>query len=205
MKLKWYSIASLSFPASWAAIAIAALLSFIYLTIRKEKEAADLVSNAFFIFVLAWKLSVILFHFQMTLKNPLTILYFNGGIKGYWIAIVASLLYLANKINRSHKVRNELFLDIWIFTVLIYELAFFILNGEQLLIASGQIVVMILFYTLIRWKSDQLKWHLQLLILFTAFQGFIYSLKGQLLSVPMLTYVVASLIIGYFIQRRLNE
>ncbi len=203
--MKWYSMISLSFPASWAAIVIASLLLFLYLFVQNEKEAANLWSNAFFSFIIIWKLTVILFYFKMTMKNPLTIVYFNGGLKGYWIAFVISLLYFAYKMTRSNKIGRNLIGEAWIFLIMAYEFTFFILNEESMLLSVSQFIVHLLFLVSIKLKFKQKESMIQAIVLFTAFQGFIYSIKGQLLSVPMLSYVVASLIIVVFIQRRANE
>lgn len=205
MEMKWYSMISLSFPASWAAIVIASLLLFLYLFVQNEKEAANLWSNAFFSFIIIWKLTVILFYFKMTMKNPLTIVYFNGGLKGYWIAFVISLLYFAYKMTRSNKIGRNLIGEAWIFLIMAYEFTFFILNEESMLLSVSQFIVHLLFLVSIKLKFKQKESMIQAIVLFTAFQGFIYSIKGQLLSVPMLSYVVASLIIVVFIQRRANE
>ncbi|MFK4997227.1 hypothetical protein ACI2OX_05345 [Bacillus sp. N9] len=39
-------------------------------------------------------MSVIVFQLPFVIANPMTILYFNGGIKGYWLAIIAVCMYL---------------------------------------------------------------------------------------------------------------
>ncbi|RST77515.1 hypothetical protein D4T97_003260 [Siminovitchia acidinfaciens] len=193
--MKWYSIGSLSFPASWAAIAAALILAYIYLRLQGEKQAAELYSNAFFIFVLTWKLSVILFYFETTVKNPLSIVYFNGGIRGYWLGIAAGFLYLFFAGKKS--AVNKLHVQVWIVVITIYELVFFLLNNGHILLSGFQIIGSILILLLTKKQSGNTVWSIQILILFICFQGLVYSMAGNLFSIQMMTYSAGALFLGW--------
>ena len=188
--MKWYTIGPLSFPASWAAIGTAFLLTSLYFVIQRKKAVADDMGNAFFIFFLIWKLSVILLQFSTVIKNPLMILYFNGGWKGYALGMAGAFIYLCVKVLQN-RLNSSLLVEAWMFSVLVYELAFYLLNARHILMGSIHILGAILFFLWTRKKAGQTIWQLQLLILFTCFQAFIYSFKGDMLSAPMATYVAA--------------
>lgn len=50
--------------------------------------------NAVVIWIISWKLSLLLFEPRSVLKNPLSLLYYNGGIQGIWLAVLLSGLYV---------------------------------------------------------------------------------------------------------------
>lgn len=186
--MKWYTIGSLTFPASWAAVGAAFLLTSLYFVIQRKKAVADDIANAFFIFFLTWKLSVILFQLSATLKNPMAILYFNGGWKGYVLGMAVALMYLYVQVLRG-RLSSGLLVEAWVFSVSIYELAFYLLNGQHIIIGVIHVLGSSLFLFGIRSKAGKKTWQLQLLILFTCFQALVYSFKGDMLSAPMATYV----------------
>lgn len=187
--LKWYSIGAVTFPASWAAIAAAFAAVVIYLKIRREKQAADVYGNAFFIFIVTWKLSFVLFQWKMSIKNPLSILYFNGGIKGYWLGVAAVMLYLWRERKKSRIQGDGLPIEIWVYLVAVYEILFYLLNNGHILLSGIQFTIGIFFLLWIRKKLKDPVWTRQLLILYTCFQGLFYSFQGGILSTPMLTYI----------------
>lgn len=188
--MKWYSIGSLSFPASWAAIGTAFLLTPLYFIVQGKKAAADYIGNAFFILFLIWKLSVILFQFATTIKHPLAILYFNGGWKGYALGMACAFIYLGVQVLRS-RVSSGLLVEAWVFSAFVYELVFFLLNQQHMIIGVIHVLGAFLFLFWTRSKAGQTTWQFQLLILFTCFQALAYSFNGNMLSAPMATYVAA--------------
>ncbi|RST61259.1 hypothetical protein D5F11_004255 [Siminovitchia terrae] len=195
--MKWYSVGSLSFPASWVAIAFAFIGAYLYLRLTQEKQAADLYSNAFFILILTWKLSVILFQFETIIKNPFSIVYFNGGMKGYWLGIAAAFLYFFLSEKKSQVQENTLHVKVWIVIITVYELVFYLLNKEHILFAGLQLIGGIAFFMLLNKNSGNPIWGIQILVFFTCFQGLIYSLEGNLLSVPIATYTSGTLLIAW--------
>ena len=183
--------------ASWVAIVSAILITSLFLYVRKEKVIADWYSNAVFLFILTWKLSVILFQFKMAISHPLTLLYFNGGMKGYWLGIAAIGIYTFFKLKRTSSVIIP-----WILTAAMYEFISKILGESHLWLTISQLTVNMVFLVFVIRSKGQLPWRIQLLILFTFIQGFIYSISGELLSVPMVTYVVIAIFLSFFTRNR---
>jgi peroxiredoxin len=55
-----------------------------------DKKSYDRPFEAILIWLVTWKLSVLLSNLQSVMENPLSLLYFNGGEPGAWIAAAAA-------------------------------------------------------------------------------------------------------------------
>lgn len=89
----YLEIANITIPALWVAVVAALFIaSAIYRFFSREK-VGDWYWNGFFLYFLIWKLSYILFHLDMFIDIPLSILYFNGGTKGHLLAILLLISY----------------------------------------------------------------------------------------------------------------
>lgn len=122
-RMNWYTIGSFTFPASWAAIVISFLLTGIILRLLfKKQNIVDLYGNAVFIFIIIWKLSIVIFDFKTTISNPMTIVYFHGGLKGYWLGIMTVCIYLIYICYKKHCFYQEkaIMVFAWMMTVSIY-------------------------------------------------------------------------------------
>ncbi|WP_335871581.1 hypothetical protein [Bacillus sp. 2205SS5-2] len=192
--MSWYHIGAFYFPASWVAIVFAVSVTGVYLHFTQSKEVRDLYSNLLFTIFLTWKLSVLLFDFTTSIHHPFTIVYFHGGVKGFILGVLFSLFYLWNRPNQ------RVFLQAWVILIVVYEGAFLCFNQEltpALLLLN---VVNLLFLAWF-WKSGRnTVSEIPLLCLFTLFQGTLYSVRGELLSAPMLIYAI--MLIFFTIQQR---
>lgn len=68
-----------------------------------QDDCDSIAINAFMIWLMVWKGSILLFDPVTTIQHPLTLLYYDGGIKGRWIATVITGLYLVYKTRRDKK------------------------------------------------------------------------------------------------------
>lgn len=66
--------------------------------------------NAIVIWVISWKLSVLLFEPRSVLTNPMSLLYYNGGNRGIWVAVLLSCLYLWYAV-RKERMDKVLYID----------------------------------------------------------------------------------------------
>lgn len=207
--MNWYTIGSFTFPASWAAIVISFLLTGIILRLLfKKQNIVDLYGNAVFIFIIIWKLSIVIFDFKTTISNPMTIVYFHGGLKGYWLGIMTVCIYLIYICYKKHCFYQEkaIMVFAWMMTVSIYELGIGLLNGYAFWLVGFQIIVNAAMLIWLKQKLQDFQWLVQLLILFTMFQVFFYSMRHELLTVPVLTFiVVAAALLCYLFDRRENN
>lgn len=169
----------------------ACLLTTIGLYILKKKSLADWYGNAIFIWLLTWKFTVLLFQFPLILAQPLTILYFDGGIKGYWLGLFVTGLYALYKIKYQSLRVSDIY-QTWICSMIFYEILYAILNYGSFLWTGIQMFIGILFLVFVS-KKNQFIWKEQLLILYTGVQAILYSVHDTLLSIPMVTYLLMAI------------
>lgn len=188
----WYSIGSFTFPASWAAILFSFFVTFLFLYFW-HKRLSDWYSNAIFYFLIVWKLSIIIVDFQTVIQYPMTILYFNGGVAGYWIGLVVVLLYALKKDLHSSNV-----MIVWVVTVTAFEAADHVLLSQYVMgITQLVINAMLLFFFVKKIKGPQKEvWSLQLIVVFTLIQLLFNSFGGFHLTMNTWTYL---LVMGYLI------
>lgn len=199
--MKWFSLGPVTVPATWAAIVAAFIITSAFLFVRKKKALGDWYGNVIFTFILTWKLSVIIFHFKLTINNPSNILYFNGGMKGYWLGIAAAILYTIYSKKKLISSYGEIILS-WILTVTVYELVLGILNQATIWLTLSQFFINLVFLSLAISKKENHRWMLQIVILVTCLQGLAYSLKANFLSVPIATYGLLALFFAFLMKKR---
>ncbi|WP_165972130.1 redoxin domain-containing protein [Paenibacillus piri] len=80
------------------AAAVAAGLGAMKLYVRRGQDSTtksyDRVYEALLIWLLVWKLSMLLTDFQSVWESPISLLYFSGGVKGAWIAAAVVVGYV---------------------------------------------------------------------------------------------------------------
>lgn len=67
--------------------------------------------DAIGLWVIVWKGSYLVFHFVEFIQYPLSLLYFDGGVKGRWLATLAVLAYIwyrFSKLNLSFRVMVDI-------------------------------------------------------------------------------------------------
>ncbi|MBS4208361.1 hypothetical protein [Bacillus sp. FJAT-50079] len=189
----WLSFGSLTLPTAWLAIIIASLLTTGMLFLLKRKKEADYYSNAILLFILTWKLSVIIFQWSFVVANPMTIIYFDGGIKGYWLGIIVACTYLFVTIRRQMDWAT--IFQAFLLTMVIYELTIKIVEEISItmklifLLVNGSFAIA----TMLKGREDS--WRSQLIILFPIMQILLYSFHDRIFSSPIITYVVASMML----------
>ena len=84
---KMFIIGSLTVPSTWIALITAFVVAYSAVRIRIGKYTADILLDAVFYFIIVWKLSVIFTNFNTVIKSPLSIIYFDGGILGFYLGL----------------------------------------------------------------------------------------------------------------------
>ncbi|MFI8687976.1 hypothetical protein [Rossellomorea sp. NPDC077527] len=196
----WYTIGSFTFPSSWGGILASLILTYLFLYFW-NREASDWYSSAVFIFIIVWKLSVIVVDYPMVIEHPLTILYFHGGKIGYWLGILTTLIYIYLK----KRVSSTNVITSWISTVVFFEMVYHLLELDFLLavihfITNGTLLVFLLK------KSNGPKWDLwavQFVIVFTLLQFFFQSiLEGFAFTTVTWTYLAVMIYLILLYGRR---
>ncbi|MDM5315198.1 TlpA disulfide reductase family protein [Fictibacillus sp. b24] len=110
----YLSIGSFPVKMVWLAILGSALIAYgiISLKLRKEtdkKQLLDVLSNAVVLYWLVWKISYAVLHPLLIVKQPLNILYFNGGETGLVLGIIVAVVYLLWTSGKQELDRSRVF------------------------------------------------------------------------------------------------
>ncbi|MFL0584832.1 TlpA family protein disulfide reductase [Solibacillus silvestris] len=94
--MTYVTLGQFNIPIAWLAF----LLAIFYSDFRSQK--ADVATNKLlehlvFTYILVWKFSYILFSLSDFLKAPLSLVYFDGGLKGHVLALVVFAFVLYRK------------------------------------------------------------------------------------------------------------
>lgn len=84
----------------WLVLAISGTLVYIVLILRLKaveslnKGVQEIIVDSLMISGFVWKFSLIIFDPVKFVNNPLTLIYFSGGIRGFLLALVIAAAYL---------------------------------------------------------------------------------------------------------------
>lgn len=166
-----------------------------------RKKAGEWYWTASFIYFLVWKLSYIVFNLNMFLDMPLSIVYFNGGTKGHFFALVILSVYLLFFALKKHPSINDESGEIYLYYFLCNELVMKILQQKTLEIILH---FSILAGFLILLKKNKLSLSNQILIMIIMLKLLVSSIFHSFLSVEVLsfTWIGITMLILSTIKRR---
>ncbi|MEK8127669.1 hypothetical protein WMW72_07030 [Paenibacillus filicis] len=82
--------------------------------LRHRPERSVIVSyagNAFWLWVIVWKASFVLFHLAEFIHQPVSLLYFDGGARGKWMASLIAAAYTGYRLSKQ-KLPMKVWIDI---------------------------------------------------------------------------------------------
>lgn len=186
---QYFLIGKVSIISSWIALTLSFVIAYSVVRIKYGKEAALLLGDVVFYFILVWKLSVLVTDFKTVVEFPLSIIYFNGGTVGIFLGIgVAALKVFIEMTN--NRISNERLISFFIGILIIqsmYQVLVALMNEGSSLIRFVTVVSFTAF-TLVLWLFDkQLKeMPMQLILLMIGLHLFISTLQpAGLLQTPM--------------------
>lgn len=176
--MTYLTLGQLNMPIAWLAF----LLAIFYSDFRSRK--ADVKTNKIlerfvFTYLVVWKLSYLLFSWSDFVKAPLSLIYFDGGIKGHLLALGTLAVVLYRK--RHVMVWPEVWIY-WARLVAMYGV-FSTVFQEQWFIASVWLVTLVL----VERKYQQWMLLVQFLLL-ASLSGFTGSLTLAHLVVLLTLY-----------------
>lgn len=101
-----FQLGTLFIKSSWIVIAVSALVGYVVMKRRMKQTnqgVSEMMENTIgsliFLGIVIWKGSYLLLHPQKVIDNPMTLLYFSGGMTGIWItvAVCLAVLYVWSK------------------------------------------------------------------------------------------------------------
>lgn len=182
--MSYLEIGRITIPAIWIIVIGAVFISsFLYRVALKEK-VGEWVGNAFFTYILVWKLSYILFNFSLVSQMPLSIVYFNGGIKGHFLGILAVIIYVIV----VAKKKPRLYMEVPYFLLLFFATYEFMNNlaNENIIIAIVFLVIIIIQIVLHRKKAE---WIREAFTLLFVVQLLLVTINDSISSITALTFI----------------
>ena len=206
---EWFIIKSITIPSSWLAVLLAILITGIILWRKFGKEVEDWFSDVAILFLLVWKLSVILTEFQMILVSPLSILYFNGGKEGLILGLIVALSSLVWKFKRKNQYELGAMIFSMVMVQSLYQI-FMVLLNEAALWQKIITVVLFLGISILSWLKISLSsiWQIQITILFLLTHIFVALIQPQgMLQTPLFVTAIFAFcgVVVYFLTNKHHE
>lgn len=193
---EWYIIGSLTMPSTWISALLAMVFTAIALWLSYNKHVASRVIDYFITFILSWKFSVLLTDFTTVLKQPLSILYFNGGMVGVVLATII-VLYM---IIRDKKLNALIFAQLISYIFGFYSITMVILNENtltsELITLSSAIVLLI-----ISWYASKFKSLIYYLLVSGGMIFFFSILQPLGVSNVMLWWAIGMIVIAFILSK----
>lgn len=137
-------IGNITISVVWIAVFISFLFASLILRLFR-KSSGDWLWNGFFLYFIVWKFSYALFNFTFILKNPLSLIYFDGGIKGHFLALLLLGVYLYFFVRKTGETYEEISLVLPAFFIS-FELILRYLEGNILETAFHLGLILIFLY-----------------------------------------------------------
>lgn len=125
-------IGRFNIPYYLLALSISLVFSLLVLIIKKYgKTYKDFIFNIFIIAFLSWKLSPIITNFNGFLDNPIATLYLPGGVLGYVLSGVFSVIYTFYKIRKEKLKKAKLPLVLFYSITILFAAVIPVLNSPK--------------------------------------------------------------------------
>ncbi|KIL49229.1 hypothetical protein [Jeotgalibacillus soli] len=118
--IEWYNINALIFSSSQAALLLSFFTTWLIIRQTVGKDAANHASNLFFAYVLVWKFSSVLFYWDFIWRAPMSVIYYNGGLYGMWIATITVVILYAIRVKKQEEWR-KIGIKTWVLVLLLFE------------------------------------------------------------------------------------
>lgn len=201
-----YTIGSLMMPSTWLALVIAFVITYGAVRIRFGKHLADVLADAIFYFIIIWKLSVIVTDFSSVINSPLSLIYFHGGLVGFYLGLFAAGVRIFIEMTKRNLSAMEIAV---LFTGAVtiqsvYQVMMVFLNDGALVAQIVTVSIFTLFAVFV-WlmvgKSPV--WPFQLVLLFIAIHLFTAAFQDEgLTGTPVIATLCMGLFFGTLLFRR---
>lgn len=195
MMASYITLGRFSIPTDTIAAFVSLFLSaFLFKSIVKER-IGDWYGNSFILYIVIYKLSYILTNFSLFLDNPMSLLYFNGGVLGQILAAVSVALYILISHQKQLITLNNF--SVYLLFFIIYQM---VLHAFQQNIYAC-LFEFLFFLWILFWayqKRITIKWFLFFLLL----EALLLSVLHELQSIRNLSFIFWGLFVLAVIKRR---
>jgi hypothetical protein len=191
--MTYFHIGNISIPGVWLAAFLALVISSLLFRGIMGKNVEEWFWNGAFLYFLTWKLSYVLFNFDLFMETPLSIIFFNGGTKGHYLALIilsVYLIFIAGKKNTS--IYDEA-PQIFLLFFLSYEVGINLLEDSitqtyvHIGVLAGYLSILILL------KKGSINLSSQLFILMIMLELLVLSIFQPILERETLTFLWMSI------------
>ncbi|WP_044747089.1 hypothetical protein [Bacillus alveayuensis] len=187
--MTYFQFGSITIPAVWLASIISLFLAASYSKLFLRQHAGDWYWNAFFLYFIVWKLSYIFFHFKLFLDMPLSILYFNGGTKGHFLALASLSFYLLKIAKNKHPSLSLEGANIFLLFFISYEVIINILEKNVLEASAHVIVCTSYLFLLLFFKKNNIFLSKQMFLFILFIELFLLSIFDRFLTIETSTFI----------------
>lgn len=192
-------------PSSWIALIVAFVVAYSAIRMKYGKSIAEVLADAIFYFMIVWKLSVIVTDFGSVIKSPLSIVYFHGGLVGFYLGLFVAAISVLIKLKRRGLARIDsvaLFVGVVLIQA-IYQVMMVLLN-EGALVAQIMTIMFFTLFAIFIWiivgKVESSP--IQLALLFMAMHFFVAAFQpAGVLGTSVLATLMISLFFSVFLFR----
>lgn len=183
-------IGTLTIPTIWLSVLAALFITSVIHKFLTGVKVEDWYWNGFFLYFLTWKLSYILFHLEMFINFPLSIIYFNGGSKGHYLGLLFLVLYLFLLTRKKYPAILEYLSHSILLFFILFEVIIHLLEREWNESAAHLVafVIYLIVFFIFEKKNDVLSGLVitSLILL----ELFILSFFTSLLTVESFTFII---------------
>ena len=126
---------------------MAFVVAYSAVRVRYGKKHAEILSDAFFYLIIVWKLSVLITDFSSVIRSPLSLIYFDGGVVGFYfgLAFIAGKVLLDRKKGRLAADGFRALFTGAVVVQAVYQVMMVLLNEGELVAQVVTVVVFALF------------------------------------------------------------
>lgn len=152
----YFTIGNLSVSSSWLALIVAFVVAYSAVRVRYGKKHGEALTDVFFYLIIVWKLSVVITDFSSVIRSPLSLIYFDGGVVGFYLGLVfvAGKVLLDSKKGRLTAEGIQALFAGAVVVQAVFQVMMVLLNEGELIV---QVVTVVSFaiFALFYWiKSD---------------------------------------------------
>lgn len=200
--MTYIQLGRITIPALWLTVIVAFIFIALVYRVVNKKSVEEWYWNSLFLYIVVWKLSYIVFHFSFFLDMPLSILYFNGGMRGHIFGLAAVTFYVIFIAWKKYASIQREFPILFLFFFLGYET---LLNLMQLQYIEGiaHLILLLVYSYYVNWlRKKQLPLSTQAFLMLLLSELFVITLFGSFISIEVLTFLWLAAIAFLFIQKK---
>ncbi|MBM7622059.1 hypothetical protein JOC95_003969 [Bacillus tianshenii] len=186
--MTYYTIGNVTFPAIWLATVLAMIGTALLNRIFSRRSTDDWYWNAFLIYLSVWKLSYIIFQYNMFYHTPFSILYFNGGVKGHVLALASVTLYLMKVFKKDTTSIGTDSVRLFLLFFFTYHLLISYMESE-LSEMNTYIIMLSVFLSIVAIMRKKIVPETQILIFFIFLELLLRSIFQSIFSMETMTFL----------------